>query len=52
MKILVAILTYDGTQKNADACIDTWVNDIQTPHEYYFYGSKKSITENEKNLEL
>lgn len=45
MKILVVILTYDGTQKNADACIATWVNDIQYPHEYYFYGSK---TQSEK----
>lgn len=40
MKILVAILTYEGTQPNADACIRTWVKDIQNPHEYYFYGSK------------
>ena len=40
MKILVAILTHDGTQSFADACIKTWVRDIQKPHEYYFYGSK------------
>ena len=29
MKILVAILTHEGTQSNADACIKTWVKDIQ-----------------------
>ena len=40
MKILVSILTHEGTQSNADACIKTWVKDIRTPHEYYFYGSK------------
>ena len=40
MKILVAILTHEGTQSNADACSKTWINDIQNPHEYYFYGSK------------
>lgn len=40
MKILVAILTHEGTQSNADACAETWVKDIQDPHEYYFYGSK------------
>ena len=45
MKILVAILTHEGTQSNADACIKTWVKDIQNPHEYYFYGSK---TQSEK----
>lgn len=45
MKILVAILTHEGTQSNADACIKTWVKDIQDPHEYYFYGSK---TQSEK----
>lgn len=40
MKILVAILTHEGTQSNADACSKTWIKDIQNPHEYYFYGSK------------
>lgn len=45
MKILVAILTHEGTQSHADACIKTWVKDIQNPHEYYFYGSK---TQSEK----
>ena len=40
MKILVAILTHEGTQSNADACSKTWTRDIQNPHEYYFYGSK------------
>ena len=45
MKIFVAILTHEGTQSNADASIKTWVNDIQDPHEYYFYGSK---TQSEK----
>ena len=40
MKILTAILTCSGTQKRADACIDTWIKDIKSPHEYYFYGSK------------
>ena len=45
MKIFVAILTHEGTQSNADACIKTWIKDIKTPHEYYFYGSK---TQSEK----
>lgn len=45
MKMLVAILTYEGTQSNADACIKTWVQDLKSPHEYYFYGSK---TQSEK----
>ena len=40
MKILVAILTHEGTQSGADACSKTWTRDIQNPHEYYFYGSK------------
>lgn len=40
MKILAAILTHEGTQPNANACSKTWINDIQNPHEYYFYGSK------------
>lgn len=45
MKILVAILTHEGSQNNADACSKTWIKDIKTPHEYYFYGSK---TQSEK----
>ena len=45
MKILVAILTHEGTQNNADACSKTWTRDIHNPHEYYFYGSK---TQSEK----
>ena len=45
MKILVAILTHEGTQSNADACSKTWTGDIHNPHEYYFYGSK---TQSEK----
>ena len=45
MKIFVAILTHEGTQSNADACIKTWIKDIKTPHEYYFYGSE---TQSEK----
>lgn len=40
MKILVSILTHEGTQSSADACIKTWVKDIKAPHEYYFCGSK------------
>jgi len=40
MKILVSILTHEGTQSSADACTKTWLKDIQDPHEYYFYGSK------------
>lgn len=45
MKILVAILSYEGTQSNADACAETWAKDVYDPHEYYFYGSK---TQSEK----
>jgi hypothetical protein len=40
MKILTTILTCPSTQNRADACSDTWINDIKSPHEYYFYGSK------------
>lgn len=45
MKMLVAILTHEGTQNNADTCSKTWTRDIHNPHEYYFYGSK---TQSEK----
>jgi len=38
MKILVTILTHEGTHENAVACLDTWIGDIQSPHEYRFYG--------------
>ena len=40
MKILTAILTCSATQKRADACLDTWIQDIKTPHDYFFYGDK------------
>lgn len=40
MKILTTILTCSATQKRANACLDTWVKDIQSPHDYYFYGDK------------
>ncbi len=45
MKILTTILTCTSTQHRANACLSTWVKDIKTPHEYYFYGSK---TQSEK----
>jgi len=40
MKILVAILTCKSFQNRADACYKSWIQDIQEPHSYYFYGSK------------
>ena len=40
MKILVAILTCESSQNRADACYKSWIQDIQEPHSYYFYGSK------------
>lgn len=45
MKILMAILTCESTQNRADACHKSWIQDIQEPHDYYFYGSK---TQSEK----
>ena len=40
MKILAAILTHEGSQSNADACLATWIKDIKSPHDYVFYGDK------------
>jgi hypothetical protein len=40
MKILTTILTCSGTQKRANACLDTWVQDLKPPHDYVFYGDK------------
>ena len=40
MKILTTILTCSSTQERADACLDTWIQDIKTPHDYIFYGDK------------
>ena len=45
MKILVVILTCESSQNRADACYKSWMQDIQEPHDYYFYGSK---TQSEK----
>jgi len=45
MKILVAILTCSSTQTRADACLATWIKDIKSPHDYFFYGNK---TQSEK----
>jgi len=41
MKILTTILTCSGTQKRANTCLDTWIKDIQAPHDYYFYGDER-----------
>ena len=41
MKILTAIMTHSGSQKNADACSETWIKDITEPHDYLFYGDQK-----------
>jgi hypothetical protein len=38
VKILYTILTCTKTQLNADACRDTWVQDIRKPHDWFFYG--------------
>lgn len=38
MKILVYILTCSETQEQADACLNTWIKGIESPHEYFFYG--------------
>lgn len=40
MKVLVLILTCDQTQHRADTCVNTWIQDINSPHEYHFYGSE------------
>jgi hypothetical protein len=45
MKILTTILTCSSSQERADACLATWLKDVNSPHEYYFYGSK---TQSEK----
>ena len=39
-KILYTILTCSKTQLNADACTNTWTQDINTPHDWFFYGDK------------
>lgn len=41
MKILVSILTCSQTQMQANACFNTWVQDIKPPHDYIFYGDKR-----------
>jgi hypothetical protein len=41
MKILATILSYSGTQQYADACKETWIKTIESPHDYFFYGDKK-----------
>lgn len=40
MKILATILTCSSTQERADACVATWIKDIKSPHDYFFYGDK------------
>jgi len=40
MKILTTILTCSSTQERADACLATWIKDIKSPHDYFFYGDK------------
>lgn len=40
MKILTTILTCSASQLRADACLDTWIQDIKPPHDYVFYGDK------------
>ena len=40
MKILTSILTYSRSQVKADACLDTWIQNIKPPHDYFFYGDK------------
>lgn len=40
MKILTTILTCPSSQERADACLTTWLKDVNSPHEYCFYGSK------------
>ena len=48
MKILTTILTYSGTQEQANACLDTWVNNIKAPHEYFFYGDQQQSQKMDK----
>ncbi|MDB4348325.1 fringe family glycosyltransferase [bacterium] len=40
MKILTTILTCSLTQDRANACLDTWIRDIKSPHNYFFYGDE------------
>ena len=40
MKILTTILTCSGTQRRANTCLNTWIKDVQAPHDYYFYGDE------------
>lgn len=53
MKILTTILTCNATQDRANACLDTWISNIQPPHEYYFFGgsSQSKIMKNTWNCE-
>lgn len=44
LKILVCVLTCSETQKQADACLNTWVKDIESPHKYFFYGDSAQST--------
>ena len=46
MKILTTILTHSGTQEQANACLDTWVNNIKAPHEYFFLRRPTAISKN------
>ena len=47
MKILVAATTNHTTQDRMNAALDTWVKDINPPHDYAFIGS----TEQSKTIE-
>ena len=38
MKILVSVLTCFNTQAQANACLNTWIKYIKSPHKYFFYG--------------
>lgn len=48
MKILFTILTCSQTQLNADACINTWIQDVNTPHDWFFYGDKNQSKNHHK----
>jgi len=41
MKILTAILSYSQTSDLLKACLDTWIKNIQPPHDYVIYGDER-----------
>jgi len=41
MKILTAVLSYSQSSDLLKACLDTWIKNIQPPHDYVIYGDER-----------